>query len=84
METSFFDVPVFCELDRLLPPPQPERPRQIIKIELTNAPIFFITQTSFRYTTLQVRAKLRLAGRSMPNLAAIWPSRQPIALFDIQ
>jgi len=44
IETSVLPEP--CDFDLLLPPPQPERPRQTIKIELTNAPIFFMVRTS--------------------------------------
>jgi hypothetical protein len=46
IETSVLEAPEPCDFDLLLPPPQPERPRQTIKTELTNAPIFFILRTS--------------------------------------
>jgi hypothetical protein len=46
IEASVLVLPELCDFDLLLPPPQPERPRQTIKIEPTNAPIFFIVQTS--------------------------------------
>jgi hypothetical protein len=44
METSDLVLSEFCDVDLLLPPPQPEKPKQTIKIELINKPIFFIVQ----------------------------------------
>ena len=46
MELSVFVALVLCVFDLLLPPPQPERTRQVIKIEPKNAPIFFMMRTS--------------------------------------
>lgn len=46
MELRVLVAPVPCVFDLLLPPPQPERTRQVIKIEPNIALIFFIKQTS--------------------------------------
>jgi hypothetical protein len=66
MELSVLVEPVLCVFDLLLPPPQPERTRQVIKIEPNNAPIFFMMQTSSLSDSLRIQ--LRIPAEASPDV----------------